>query len=213
MPSSGRPAAGLIRFYPWVTFSPHFLSSSEKYPRVNRRKQKHWKASAERPQSTKAGTGAQRPLHVDTPAALPPQQLHDPCAPDMEQTGVTLHPGMVSSSPTPLQGLPSGQVAPKGPRASSRDPAPSNSLTVTFPSLTQDGHPKTLVLAQGLTLVKTLHGALISFWNHLSGDHPPTTPQARRGHKPGNISQVFSSSLLLSAPAHPSRTETTVRNA
>lgn len=32
---------------PWVTFSPHFLSSSEKYPRVNRRKQKHWKASAE----------------------------------------------------------------------------------------------------------------------------------------------------------------------
>ena len=165
------------------------------------------------PQSTKAGSGAQRPLRADTPAALPPQQFQDPCAPDTEQTGVTLQPGVGSSSPTPPQGLPSGQVAPKGPGASNRDPAPSNSLTVTFPSLTQDGHPKTLVLAQGMTLVKTLHGALISFWNHLLGDHPLTTPQALRRNKPGNISQVFSSPLLLSAPAHPSRTEKTVRNA
>lgn len=39
---------GLISFYPWLTFSPHFLSSSEKYPRVNSRKQKYPKASAER---------------------------------------------------------------------------------------------------------------------------------------------------------------------
>ena len=33
---------------PCLIFSPHFLSSSEKYPRVNRRKQKYPKASAER---------------------------------------------------------------------------------------------------------------------------------------------------------------------
>lgn len=64
---------------------------------------------------------------------------------------MTLDPRVVSPTPTRLvsllQGLQRGHLS------------PFSSLTVIFPNPTQHVHPKILVIAQGLALVKTLHRA------------------------------------------------------
>lgn len=76
----------------------------------------------------------------------------------------------------------------------------------------------TQVLAQGMTFVKTLHGARPWLPLELSIRKSPYPPHSHPHRHSGGTNmetscKCFPFSLLLSAPDHPSRTETTFRNA
>lgn len=193
---------------------PHFLPSSKKYPRVSRRKQTHLKASAEQGGWKRCPRGSSLWTH--------PQDYHPEIlrslgsrAPDMEETEVTLDPGVVSPKPAPLQGLPWGLQWGHLP--------PFKSLTVISPNPAQHAHAKILLTAQGLTLVKTPHrggprlppgiicqetpGCKLPLWGDLAPHRHPQDTSMKTSYK------AFPFSSLLSAPGRPSRDETIFRNA
>lgn len=177
---------------PVVYFLSHFLSNSQKYPEVSRRKQKHLIVSAEH-----------KGWRVDTPAALP-QRFQEPWAPDTGQTEGTFHPGVVSLSPT--QSLPSGQVAHKGPRPPEAIfHLPSHSLSSSQVLLKRDNQRP-----QFLPRV-CVHGARSCFPPGITCQEttPPTPHRCSGETKAKDLASVF----LFFTPAYLSRTETTFRNA
>lgn len=172
----GRPPAA-SRLYPQ---QPHgrssASSSSERQPGQEEAAQRRAVAGLRRPGDPQG----------DTPAARPGNNPKIPSP--GSHTGRCIQGKGRRLAACPPPGPPSKASGSRGPRGPQQGHlSPSKSLPVVFPSPKQGGHPEIPGLVEGLTLLKTLHGARP--WLPARTVHRETTSQARRGHKLRSILQ------------------------
>lgn len=146
------------------------------------------RGSRARRKQRRAVAGLRRPggPQGDTPAARPGNNPKIPSP--GSQTGRCIQGKGRRLAACPPPGPPSKASGSRGPRGPQQGHlSPSKSLPVVFPSPKQGGHPESPGLVEGLTLLKTLHGARPRLPARTV--HRETTSQARRGHKLRSILQ------------------------